>query len=251
MKRTIFEGDVFETKYNGKIIITRYIRKEEIEVEFIATGYKLITDATRIKRGKLKDPYYPRVCGLGYLGEGLFKANINRKSTIAYKHWSNLLLRCYNKYHLAKRPNYRESYVCKEWLNFQNFAKWFYENYKVFVIGEEPHIDKDILIKGNKIYSPNTCCIVPKEINMLLLKSEKSRGAMPIGVRKNGRKYVASISIDGKKVLIGNFDDANGAFNAYKCKKEENITRVANKWKNHIPITVYEALLNYKISIND
>ena len=71
-----------------------------------------------------------------------------------------ILERGYSKLWKEKHPTYENVYVCEEWHNFQNFAKWYYNNY--YSINEERmEIDKDILYKNNKVYSPDTCIIVP------------------------------------------------------------------------------------------
>ena len=114
-------------------------------------------------------------------------------------------------------------------------------------------LDKDILIKGNKIYSEDTCCFVPAEINSLFIKCDRSRGEYPIGVNyhKRDRKYVAKISRFKEDIHLGYFYTPDEAFNAYKEAKEAYIKEVANKWKDQIDLRVYEALMNYQVEITD
>ena len=111
----------------------------------------------------IKNPYHPAVYGIGYIGEG------EGEKGRVYNIWKKVLQRCYSKEYHIKKPTYIGCSVVKEWLNFQNFAKWYKKNYKPETM-EGWHLDKDILVKGNKIYSPETCCFVPADINSLLLK---------------------------------------------------------------------------------
>ena len=93
-------------------------------------------------------------------------------------------------------------------------------------------LDKDIIAKGNKLYSENTCFFVPPEINNIVLKGNAQRGEFPIGVKKNKYDYSASCRIRGKGVYLGRFDTAEDAFNAYKEAKESYVKEVANKWRS-------------------
>lgn len=119
-------------------------------------------------------------------------------------------------------------------------------------------LDKDILIKNNKIYSPNTCIFVPQRINNLFTKTNKNRGNLPIGVSYylNYNQYTATCSIikenerKGHKTL-GYFNTIEEAFNAYKNFKEKYIKQIANEYKDYIPIKLYNALLNYQVEITD
>ena len=133
-----------------------------------------------------------------------------------------------------------------EWHNFQVFAKWFDENYKEGFV-----LDKDILLKGNKIYSPDTCVFVPREINGIFTLRQNKRGDYPIGVLKNGNKFQANIVRYNKREYLGTFNTPEEAFQVYKVAKEDYIRHVANKWKNQITEECYQALLNYKIEITD
>ena len=126
------------------------------------------------------------------MGIGKYSSKINNKPSPQYSSWSSMIKRCYNPKCLTKDYTYQDCSVCKEWHNFQNFAKWYDDNYYQ-VFNEEINLDKDILHKGNKIYSPENCIFVPKTINSLFTKSNRSRGKYPIGVdyNKGMRKFRA------------------------------------------------------------
>ena len=162
-----------------------------------------------------------------------------------------MLRRCYDKNFQEKEPSYKDVTVCEEWLCYQNFAKWYEENYYE-VENEEMELDKDILIKGNKIYSPSTCIFVPKGINCLFTNRKNNRGDLPIGVNKQGDKFRSSCCNGrNKRVVLGTFDDKHNAFLMYKINKELVIESMANKYKNKIPIKLYISMLNYKIEEYD
>lgn len=115
------------------------------------------------------------------------------------------------------------------------------------------HLDKDILIKGNKKYSKKTCIFVPNEINGLFIRRNSSRGNLPIGVglNKSNNKYIARCSINGKTKHIGIYDTPEEAFYSYKEYKEDIIKNIADKYREQIPKELYMALINYEIDIND
>ena len=157
-----------------------------------------------------------------------------------------MLERCYSEKYQEKYPTYKNCTLDEKWYNFQIFAKWFENNY---ILGHQ--LDKDILIKGNKIYSPETCCFVPQEINKLFTKSEKARGSLPIGVRKCNKRYKAIVKLNGKQRHLGTFDTPEEAFNAYKIAKELHIKEVADRWKGQISDRTYYAMYNYQVEITD
>ena len=117
-------------------------------------------------RRNIKCPYEPRTYGIGYLGEGKYKTRENGKLTKCYDTWHSMLERCYYPKYQEKYPTYKDCEVCESWHNFQAFAEWYNDNYYE-IHGEVMCLDKDILIKGNKIYSPETCVFVPEKINNL------------------------------------------------------------------------------------
>lgn len=138
----------------------------------------------------------------------------------AYRAWSHMLQRCYNTKVKEERPSYIGVTCCKEWLLFTNFAKWFKENY---IVGY--HLDKDLLVKDNLIYSPYTCIFIPQNINSFILLRDKCSGSLPIGVSKSGSKYVSYIKDGcGHSMYLGSFNTPEQAHQAWqKAKLEQAI----------------------------
>lgn len=167
----------------------------------------------------------------------------------SYKKWSAILERCYSESLHHKHPSYIGCSVCEEWRVFTKFKKWFDENYI-----EGYSLDKDILVKNNKVYSPETCCFVPQSINTLFLKTRANRGEFPIGVcRHSNISYRAQLTIGKKLVCVGIYHTVEEAFAAYKNAREDYIKKVAKDYlkRGKISQKVYEAMINYKVSIFD
>ena len=116
------------------------------------------------------------VCGVG-VNDYDGPVTENGKPIKAYDTWHSMLRRCYCIKALGRNPTYIGCSVCEEWLSFSNFKTWYDENYK-----DGFHLDKDILVEGNKIYSSDTCRFVPQYLNKLLTDSGNARGNLPTGV---------------------------------------------------------------------
>lgn len=167
------------------------------------------------------------------------------RSSIAYRRWMGILARCNSESYQEMFNSYRDVGVCEEWYYFSNFKKWFDENYV-----EGYSLDKDILVKGNRIYSPETCCFVPQEINMLVV-SHNQRKNNKYGVTKSKNGYTTRISKKGKILKVGEYASYSDAIQAYKDAKEEYIREIATIYYNQGKITqnVYNALLNWEIEV--
>jgi len=190
----------------------------------------------------------PTVYKIGYLGIGDFLP-----THIYYEVWKQMLRRCYDlKNQQAHHPSYSKCSVHESWLNYQNFGKFCIDN----KYSKELFIDKDILLKGNKTYGPDTCCFVNRHLNNLFTKSNVIRGKLPIGVRLNGFNYEARcgfVDLNGKKSrkLLGTYKTPEEAFKVYKKAKEEYIKEMADKYKSEISEKVYNALYSYVVEITD
>lgn len=189
--------------------------------------------------------------GLVY-GKGILDVNFScKKDSVtakAYKVYGSMLGRCYDESHRVYAITYKDCTVCDEWLRFSNFKKWFDENYV-----EGYALDKDILVKGNKVYSPETCCFVPREINSLLTNRRNHRNGTIGSYKTKSGKFIVHCNKYGKPNLVGFFTSEKEAFDAYKKTKESYIKDVAKKYYNEGKITerVYDALMRYEIEITD
>ena len=155
-----------------------------------------------------------------------------------------MLKRCYRtKYKDMYPAYYKIATVCDEWHCYQTFAEW-YENNK-YNVEERLHLDKDILIPGNKIYSPETCILVPQRINLLFMNKSNSQG-LPNGIRK---MKSGSYSVHYSHLKVGNYKTFEEAVNAYCIAKENAIKDIADEYTNIIPTKLYEALMNYKVDV--
>lgn len=175
---------------------------------------------------------------VGTKGNGV--ARTDGKPTKAYRAWTDMLRRCYDPKHSSRFPTYIGRSVSNEWLFFPTFNAWYDENYV-----EGWQLDKDLLVSDNKVYSPHTCVFVPQPLNVLFNDSGRARGEFPLGVdlHKQSGKFRAQLKIDGKVKHLGLFDYADEAHQAYLTAKKENVIRVANIWKDKIPIKLYDALI--------
>lgn len=151
----------------------------------------------------------------------------------AYKIWVRVLERCHDTKYKTKNPSYNDVTICDEWIKFSNFKDWFVKNYK-----EGYEIDKDILVQGNKVYSPDTCCFVPRRINTLLLNKQRTNTSGVIGVAKdrNG-SYSASVNMSGIRKHVGYYKTIEEAAAAYVRAKSEYATKVVNEYYNNGLIT--------------
>ena len=206
------------------------------------------------KKGKVQSPVYKSLYGIGYIGIGEYKTKENNKMTSAYKAWINMFSRCYSESANKYFPTYVNCTVSEDFHCFQDFAKWYYDN----MWGENIkfQIDKDILIKNNKVYSKDTCVLVDSKLNHILAKSSITNGEYPIGVYFDKRlnAFTPQFKIDGKKIYLGVYNNPTDAFYRYKEAKEKYIKEIADEYKdkyNDFPDKLYNALYNYEIDIND
>jgi hypothetical protein len=257
MKKINRTGEKNVNNFRSEMVIVEYRTNNNIDVYFPQYNW-ICKDTTyqNFKKGKIKCPYEKSVYGVGYIGEGDYKTWENGKKTRVYDSWHNMLERCYNpKYH-EKRPTYIDCEASEEFHNFQNFGYWDKDNYYT-VEGQRMCLDKDILFKHNKIYSPDTCIYVPQTINSLFVKRQNNRGDSVIGTTPHQGKYQVDCSLinpktgKSKQEYLGRYDTQEKAFEIYKCYKERNIKEVADYYKNLIPQKLYDALYNYEVEITD
>lgn len=247
------EGNIFPTNNHGDVIVIHYENKRNILVRFTNTGYEKVVEIKELLNGTIKDHQAPSVCGVGVIGVGFTKEDHRSRE---YQLWYGVIGRCYDIKHKSKRPTYEHCEASENFKYFPYFKEWCSKQVGFSSVDEKGkyfHLDKDILIKGNKLYSDDTCCFVPPDVNVSFTKTNALRGEYPIGVQyyKAGRCFRSFVGRFGKRDYLGQFNTAGEAFQAYKNAKESYNRELAIKWKDQIDPRVYTALMNYQVEITD
>lgn len=233
--------------------IIEYNGAGDVLVEFQdSLAYKVKVHYSNFKKGTVTNPGNRIMYGRGYVGQGNYTITKNKKATKAGDAWRRMFDRCYSEKYLAKDITYLGCEVCEEWYDFQNFAKWFYDNiYQVEDYAME--VDKDWLVVGNKIYCPENCCIVPQIINTCISCHDKLvHFDLPIGVNPTQyNSYAARCSVEGKRITIGYYKNPYDAGEAYWKFKINYIQELANKYKDQIPENLYTAMIEYKTTYKE
>ena len=249
LKKAKYEGSVFKTNNYGDVEVVEYINSSFVKIRFINTNHVKEEHLSSVRSGYVRDDSIPSTCGFGYIDiEG---ASIGRHMTKEYRLWNNMINRCYNEKELSRNPTYKDCHVSEEWRYLSNFKDWC--NNQIGFGNEGWHLDKDILVKDSKMYSPETCCFVPPELNCALRNNKKVMGYFPSGVIYNCTKtrYRARIQRGYKWESLGTYDTPEEAFYTYKPVKEAYIKSLAEKWKDKIDPRVYDALVKWEINIDD
>ena len=245
---------MFEERLNNKgclMKIVEYNKSQDIVVEFqdeyrakVHTAYYFFLS------GEVRNPYFPSILKVGIVGNK-YETHNGKNAIKEYTTWRNMLNRCFNTDEKMKHPKYKNVTCCDEWLLYENFYEWLHsqENFNKWLNGDSWDVDKDILCKGNEIYSPTTCCLVPGIINKIFSIHDFNRGKYPIGVSKHGRKFKARYH----KKNIGIYETPELAFQAYKEYKESYIKQIAIQELSNGNIThrCYNAMINYRVEITD
>lgn len=230
-KSSIKLGDIISSYSCGDYEVVKRDVAEKATVRFIKTGYEVEVYTDKAKSGNVKDPYFPQVLGIGYLGVGEFISKVGSSSNgfnslPEYNAWINMLQRCYyDKYEtrVIGCTAYNSVTVCDEWHNFQVFAEWYTIKRKPLDDAAliKPSLDKDILsvTKQSGIYSPDTCCVIPCEVNTMLIgRNRIKENGLPKGVSEAKQGFrVSTTGVNSKTV-----------FNKFETIEECNI------WRNSI-----------------
>ena len=155
-----------------------------------------------------------------------------------YAAWTNMLKRCYNEKWLESHPSYIGTSVCREWIYASEFKKWMEQQ-----DWEGKSLDKDIIVPGSKLYSPETCAFVLPATNTFVIASDAIRGAYPIGVslHKQTGKYQAQCRnpFTREQEYLGYFSTPEEAHECWRKRKHELAQLVADTESD---VRVVEAL---------
>lgn len=250
-----------EEKINNqgcKMKIIEYNNANDIVIQFDDNPKYISRSFYRhFKLGMVENPFYPSVFGVGVTGNEAPCMNGNEKLK-EYRCWTRMIERCYKEIKKPGDESYEDCWVSDEFLYYPNFYNWIrsQENYEVWRDTFNFALDKDILCKGNKIYAPDKCCLVPNRINSLIKNNSSRRGKCAIGVFKdNYGLYVAQCwnGLEHKNHNLGTYNNEYDAFLAYKKYKENLIKKTAKiEYENGIITKACrDALFNYEVEITD
>ena len=238
------ENEILTNKFGTKMKVIKYRNTNDIDVEFLDEHHfiKEHTTYSNFKKLTVKNPYDRSVFGVGFLGEGKYLSRINGWTTDIYQCWRNIVERCYLEERKEEHPSYfGNNEMCSEWLNFQNFAEWYTNN--AYDIGKERlHLDKDIKYKGNLVYSPHHCILVPQSINEQYKENSGRKRSkdndLPYTIRRKKEKY--NVSYRGEN--LGTYETIDECVYEYKTARKIYITELVNKYEN-MPKEIKEIIL--------
>lgn len=233
--KTLKVGDTFTTNEGCIATVIRIRGSIDIDVTFNDDwSYVRNVRLDSLNRGAVKNPYHPSVYGLGYMGVGDYRPYLNRVRCKAYTVWLNMLKRSY----YTKYAYYADSTVCKEWLSYQVFAEWYY-NHPYCIEGYQ--LNKNIPDANNRVYSPETCTLVPQQVGNLFRKDcflESSDSGVGTGINFTYNRYVVHIG----STEVGRYRTLELAVSARALYRAEYILALANKFKEVMAPEVYEAM---------
>lgn len=237
MKRIVLENNTFTNNRGEYFSVLEYLGSNRYLIKFESNGYICIARGDRIREGRPENPFTPIFKGVGYMGSG--KYNSGGVGREAYLRWSAIWRRIQEP---DLFPSYADCSLDPDWHNFQNFAEWYYNTpYN----RKDWQIDKDILVPGNRVYSADTCVMVPDEINQFFT-SKVGIKAPYRGVTKDRHgKFVANLRNEFGKHRLGYFENPEDAYQCYCEAKDIEASRLAQKWKSEIDPRLYDRLVSF------
>ena len=256
-KRCKHLGNIYTSNNYGDYGVVEALDDNKVRINFLNTGNTEVIHRCQIMSGKLRDSSLDVVCKsrsnniIHNVGDKGKDKSLIKKNFKTYQVWCSVLQRCYSPSNERMRSGYKDCTVSDMFKMFPLFLCWWKEN----VVDDKTsyQLDKDILVKGNRIYGEDTCCLVPREINNLFINTKNTNKTLPVGVRfvEGTNMFKSVVRKFGKSTCLGSYTTVEKAFNAYKKAKEAHVKDVANKWKDKIDPRAYEALMNWTINIDD
>ena len=122
-----------------------------------------------------------------------YKDGIRKQKICPFYHkWTSMISRCYCPLELKKRPTYKGCTVSEDWRYFMNFRGWMVQQDY-----QQKELDKDFLVKGNKVYSLDTCIFISQSLNKFLNEgAKKIGGSLPVGVIERRTELKCGLRID-------------------------------------------------------
>lgn len=239
-------GDTFLTKRCGICTVIEYVSYTEVYVKF-EDGTIVKARVQSLEKGHCRNLNSKLVLGVGI--NDMLGAEKTKDFIKLRQMWFGILQRCFSAQLMESRPTYKGCKVSESWLRLSNFIKDIksIENYEKSLT-EGWQLDKDLLSNWSKLYSKDTCCFIPRSLNLILSSYPKKLNGLPKGVKlSKGGKYFAIIQKEGKKIFLGSYDSVEEASRVYNIAKKEYLLNIADSIKDVVPENVYKALVNFNL----
>jgi hypothetical protein len=243
-------GEVYKSTSSDDFVVINVENYSNITIRFVDFPFETNVSGSKVKTGKIKNPMYPKLFGIGYRGVGKYVAKLGPTTkgftnTPEYMAWVNMLSRCYNPNspnRISNGTTYNQATVCDFWHNFQNFAEWYTPRYLNLSQNniEKPSLDKDIL-GDSCFYAPENCCVIPQEINLALTHYKNLKGNPNQNIKFIRGKFVVNVSAGGI-LHCASFSNVDEAVRFRLTKKKENIDRLIEKYNHVLEQKVKDAL---------
>jgi len=227
---TVKVGDVFKTK-QGECTVIEYNNAFNVTVEFNDKWmYQTSVEAVQLRKGSVKNVFFPSVSGIGYIGEGDFSC----KNTYEYRLWLKLI----------KNHSKGVMILDSKWFDLQEFCLWCEKNKK-----DGWTLSMEILKSVRKEVNENTICFLPILIFGAISEPYKRDKELPIGVYllKNKKGYCSKVRMYKRVKCLGSYNTPQEASDAYIKSKESYVKELALEYKYLLPIEVYDALMSWKV----
>lgn len=229
-------GDRFKTIEGYTVEVIEYINSKNIKIVFLETGNSMFVVDTSLKTRKIKNNYHKSILGVGFIGSFKGPTSIKSRHIYSYDVWFDMLRRCYDLKRLNRYPTYKGCTVAEEWHDFGVFDTWFKNNYPLDLAnqGIKFQLDKDLKVKGNKIYSSETCVFLPSKVNGFLTNNQSTNTSGFTGVDySRGRFQARTTDFDtGRRIYLGSSQDKAKAGRLYIEGRKKQAEKVKNLLRN-------------------
>lgn len=235
-------GKVMSTNECGNVVVLEVKNWRNIRILFLEYPYETSTEAGKLFSGSIRNPMRPTIHNIGFFGAGPYRI------TKAYEKWLKMLNRVYNSKNESDIRSYNDVTVHPDWHCYQTFAAWYHRQIDHFdEVDFTWELDKDLLVPGNRIYGPETCCIIPEQINLILCDGAFGRGSLPLGVTKTkrGKPYKVRVNSFGEQIYLGRYETICEAQKAYWKKKFEIIQHAAIIYWKYLPYDLAFRLVGF------
>lgn len=227
-------GTQFQTKSSGVCTVIKYQNAKNVYVMFEDGTLAKVT-SSNLSTGRIKNPNKSTVFGFGINDAGLEDSTDKR-----YVLWTSIIRRSYSEVYHKSKPSYKDVRVSEDWRRLSNFIKDIEKlpNFDL-AVSENWELDKDLLGGDQKLYSKNTCCFLPRELNTLFTSESKKGLKKGVFYNKRLSKFTASINRGGKvRSHIGVYETEEEAHFNYCKEKQKHLDSLILKYDDKLPNNV-------------